>query len=655
MERPGIFIVIEGSDGSGKATQFNLLAERLRATGYDVAVFDFPRYTQESSYFVRRYLAGEYGPASKVSPYTASLFYAMDRYEASKDIDLALRDGKIVLADRYVGSNMAHQGGKFSDSAEQRGFFVWNDNLEFQLLGIPRPDISFFLRVPAEISKKIIEKRAKDANAKLDEHEKDVDHLKKTLTTYDTLCQLFPKDFRAVECTKQGALMDITEINNLIWEELKPLLPKEKHRPSHSVVVTLENKQAKPETNDLVPDKLDFQFKDVSLLLQLAIKRTKHSNLTPEFGGWPLNKFRFYTPLGLPRNISEKYKSAFEQLAKTYQELELRTVNYLERQNSQPSDKLFAAARALMSVTPLGALTTFSVRIDKAQVKPLTGQLLANDLVELQWAAKQIYLAARQKWPEEFSIPLEANNSPESINNIIAKLAEDKLSRDYSSDKGVKLLDAQPRLEFDLLAESIYPYTNLSLEEIVEEVAAWPYLQKYESLRQAAAQPGLLRKVRYKMDIISDHLTLNEILKVDKLKDIQAQNLTPRYGYEVPVLIEDSGLDDLYDECFDKSLQLFSLLQLSEREDLAAYTTLLGHKFRWQLNTDAAQMVEVLKNIYKTNHKLSETLTEKLLEVHPLLWDVLTGASINTAVKRNGKSRVKPSRQRKSKSSRPKK
>jgi dTMP kinase len=655
MERSGIFIVIEGSDGSGKATQFNLLAERLRATGYDVAVFDFPRYNQDSSYFVRRYLAGEYGPASKVSPYTASLFYAMDRYEASQDIDKALQEGKIVLADRYVGSNMAHQGGKFSDPAEQRGFFVWEDNLEFQLLGIPRPDISFFLRVPAEISKKIIEQRAKDTNTELDEHEKDVDHLKKTLTTYDTLCQLFPKDFRAIECTKQGKLMDIPQINNLIWEELKPLLPKEKHRPSHSVVVTLDNEQAKLENDNHEPDKLDFQFKDVSLLLQLSIKRTRHAYLTPEFAGWPLNKFRFYTPQGLPGNIAERYKSAFEQLAKSHQELELRAVNYLERQKPTPTDKLYTAARALMSVTPLGALTTFSVRVDKTQIKPLASQLLANDLVEVQWAAKQLYLAARQKWPEEFSVPLEANNSPESINNIIAKLADDKLSRDYSADNGVRLLDVRPRLEFDLLAESIYPYTNLSLEEIVEEVAAWPYLQKYESLRQAAAQPGLLRKIRYKMDIISDHLTLNEILKTERLKDIQAQNLTPRYGYDVPDLIEETSLDDLYDECFDKSLQLFSLLQLAEREDLAAYTTLMGHKFRWQLNTDASQMVQILKNISKTNQKMSETLTEKLLEVHPLLWEVLTGAPITAAVQKNGKSRVKPARQRKSKSPKPKK
>src|SRR5665213_680258 len=152
MNKRGILIVLEGSDGSGKTTQFNLLSERLKATGYDVSVFDFPRYDKDSSYFIKQYLNGNYGPASTISPYTASLFYALDRYEAAKDIRQQLAQGKIVICNRYVGSNMAHQGAKFGDPAEQRGFFVWEDNLEFQMLNIPRPDISLFLRVPAEVS-----------------------------------------------------------------------------------------------------------------------------------------------------------------------------------------------------------------------------------------------------------------------------------------------------------------------------------------------------------------------------------------------------------------------------------------------------------------------------------------------------------------------
>src|ERR1700681_404064 len=133
QQQPGTFIVIEGADGSGKTTQFKLLAERLRAVGHEVEVFDFPRYDQPSSHFVRRYLNGDYGPASEVSPYSASMFFALDRYEAAPQIRKALEAGKVVLSNRYVGSNMAHQGAKFTSEAEQRGFFIWADSLEFQL------------------------------------------------------------------------------------------------------------------------------------------------------------------------------------------------------------------------------------------------------------------------------------------------------------------------------------------------------------------------------------------------------------------------------------------------------------------------------------------------------------------------------------------
>jgi dTMP kinase len=194
MHTKGIFIVLEGADGSGKTTQFNLLTERLKAVGHEVETFVFPRYAEESSYFVRKYLDGDFGPASQVSPYTASLFYALDRYEAAKDVRKALGQGKIVLASRYVGSNMAHQGGKFSDPVEQRGFFVWEDNLEFQMLNIPRPDLNLYLRVPAETAFKLIKERARATKneGKNVEHENDLNHLKNTVATYDLLCQLFP-------------------------------------------------------------------------------------------------------------------------------------------------------------------------------------------------------------------------------------------------------------------------------------------------------------------------------------------------------------------------------------------------------------------------------------------------------------------------------
>jgi dTMP kinase len=649
MRQPkGAFIVLEGSDGSGKTTQFNLLKERLKAIGYDVAVFDFPRYSHESSYLVRQYLAGGYGPATTVSPYTASLFYAMDRYDAAKDIKKALKQGKIVLANRYAGSNMAHQGAKFKDPVEQRGFFVWEDNLEFQLLNIPRPDVSFFLRVPAEISRRLIKERAAKNGEALDGHEKDSKFLKKSLMTFDILCELFPKDFKAIECTKDGRLLGVAQISNLLWEEIKPLLPSEKPHASHSVVVTLNSDTR---NNDDIGDRqtaeLNQKITNSSLLLRLEFQRNSNINVSPNFISWAHNGYRFYTPQGLPKDIENRYKQSMSRFVAIQGELSQKLNQYLTNHlfdGEKPS--LSSIQNLLLPLTPLCAICSYKITLKKEQVVPLTSQLLANDADEVQWTAKQIYLAARQKWPDDFSAPLESSDGPELVNSIIAKLAEERLPKDHSADNNITLLEAHPRLEFDLLAESIYPYTSLSLEEITEEVANWPYSQKYESLKQAADQPELLKKVRYKMDIISDQIVLDDIFKAAGLKDLQSQVFTPRYGFDVPPIIEEAMADDLYNECFDESLKLYSLMQGAGREDLAPYATLLGHKLRWQLNVDALDVKEIIKQAGGSHRSVVNDLLEKVSEIHPLLWEVIAGRMSPAGEQhRNGKSRVKPFKQ----------
>src|SRR5688572_20997615 len=133
MAETGLFIALEGIDSSSQATQFELLSEALVKRGYDVATFYFPQYEKPSSHFVQEYLRGKYGTAKDVGPYTGSLFYALDRYQAAPAIRKALNEGKVVLASRFTGSSMAYQGTNFPHSEERRGYFIWLDNLEFQM------------------------------------------------------------------------------------------------------------------------------------------------------------------------------------------------------------------------------------------------------------------------------------------------------------------------------------------------------------------------------------------------------------------------------------------------------------------------------------------------------------------------------------------
>jgi hypothetical protein len=299
----------------------------------------------------------------------------------------------------------------------------------------------------------------------------------------------------------------------------------------------------------------------------------------------------------------------------------------------------------LLPVTPLAALCSFRIEVSPKAVRRLCGNLLSNDSLELQWAARQLYAASRQQWPEQFNEPLESEAGPESLNNIIAKLADEKLNLNSSDIQPVKLLAASPRLEFDLLAESIYPYSTLSLEEIVEEVSDWSYQQKFESLKQAVAEPGLLLdKVNYKFDLITDHMILEELTALIA-SEPSTQNPSPRNGYDVPPILETIGIDEMFIECFDDSLELFSALQAIDRDDLTIYSSLLGHKLRWQLNISAQELKVILE------HKGSEALgaltrnmREQAGESHPLMWDVMHGTFLEPAA--THKNRVKPARRR---------
>lgn len=222
----GVFIVIEGTDGSGKGTQTDILHKRLEGEGYSVEVFDFPRYGQSSAYFVEQYLNGKFGELASIDAYKGSLFYALDRYAASFAIRQAVEAGKVVISNRYVGSNMGHQGGKLPDDVARRKYFEWNEHLEFSILGIPRPDLNLVLHVPAEMAQKLVDrKETRSYTAKQrDLHEADLDHLRNAENAYLQMCDLFPKVFTKIECSSGGDIDSVDDISQRIWKRVAPLL-----------------------------------------------------------------------------------------------------------------------------------------------------------------------------------------------------------------------------------------------------------------------------------------------------------------------------------------------------------------------------------------------------------------------------------------------
>ena len=212
----GRFIVIEGSDGSGKSTQFSLLVDYLTKHNIPFASHHFPRYEEPSSYFVQEYLKGAYGGANELGAYKPSLFYALDRFAAGKEIREELETGKIVLCDRYIGSNMAHQGQKLPTQQDRTEYFSWLHHIEYDILGIPKPDENIVLSMPAEISVQLMAKRDKSNSVTGDIHEADVHHLERSVATYREISELFPKEFHLVECAKGEDTRPIAEIHQEI-------------------------------------------------------------------------------------------------------------------------------------------------------------------------------------------------------------------------------------------------------------------------------------------------------------------------------------------------------------------------------------------------------------------------------------------------------
>ena len=214
----GKFIVIDGTDGSGKTTQLQLLASKLVAERYEVEIADFPQYNTKSAGMVEEYLSGKYGGADDVNPYAASLFYAVDRFDASFQIREWLKQGKIVISNRYISSNFAHQGGKIENALERKLFFTWLSEIEYKIFNIPKPDLYLILHVEAEVSQKMAQDRQREdwKGKTKDIHEDNLQHLKKAEKAYLDIAQNL-EDFRLIKCTRNGEIMDREDIHYLVW------------------------------------------------------------------------------------------------------------------------------------------------------------------------------------------------------------------------------------------------------------------------------------------------------------------------------------------------------------------------------------------------------------------------------------------------------
>lgn len=746
----GVFIAIEGTDGSGKGTQFKKLVERLISEGYDVATFDFPQYEQPSSYFVRQYLNGNYGSAEEVGPYTGSLFFSLDRYEAAPKIRQALAEGKIVITNRFTGSNMGHQGTKFATAEERRGYFIWLDNLEFQMLRIPRPDYNFVLRMPAEVAQALVDQ--KDARSytdkKRDLHEADLNHLQKSVEVYDDLCNLFPKDFNRIDCVRGDKLLSIDEIHAILWERIRTQLPEplakasaaaktrtnaptptiEEHVPyvvkndNGSYSITTEGKQwlekavtnldgnvyaTLPHIGSVTPAaamaRLSRRGDDmrITILDEFADKADKDekllqrvitaygddsvqqlvgqhfvvenaSNLLTKKLEWGRlaayleqstryiyfdqrdehGNYRYFIPTQLDATTKNQYCEIMDDIFDQYSTLVHDLTEYVTANSDTPKEERDIAWKgavraqacdAARAMLPVATKSTVGIFASGQALESLIMHLLSDPLVEAQTVGQQLLEEGRKVIPTF----LERADKPERGGATVAyrantaaavqKLAQDYLPPNHSDETDpVTLTDVWPRNELDLVPDMLYEHSDQPLKTIREEVATWPYDKKLavfeaymgERLNRRHKPGRALEKAHYSWDLVCDYGIFRDLQRHRMVDDLEWQQLTPRFGYDIPKLVEEAGFTERFEACFDLSLKLFSLLQGAGYALEAQYATLLGHKMRWKVTMNAREAFHF--NELRTSpqghpgyRKLVLQMHEELARKHPLLSEAM--------------------------------
>jgi len=227
----GKLIVLDGTDGGGKATQVALLSKRLVQDGFKVKLIDFPEYYKNFfGAFIGHCLSEQYYNWINVHPKIASIAYAADRWESSEQVKKWLKDGYIVLANRYVSANQIHQGGKIANSKKREAFIKWLEEMEYKVFKIPKPDVVFYLNVPIKVILKLIKERNKNgkraySGKKKDIVEGNIPYLTNSQKTALWLAKT-QRGWIKIECASSGSIDTRENIHKQIYGKIKKIIKK---------------------------------------------------------------------------------------------------------------------------------------------------------------------------------------------------------------------------------------------------------------------------------------------------------------------------------------------------------------------------------------------------------------------------------------------
>ncbi len=362
-------------------------------------------------------------------------------------------------------------------------------------------------------------------------------------------------------------------------------------------------------------------------------------------------KYKYYVPEDLKGKTKTSYVSSMDKIFDNYSKMVRQLTTFVRQNSTVPKEEQdiswqgatrAQACDAIRAVLPVATKSTVGVYASGQSLESLIYHLLSDEMPEARSAGEELLTEARKVLP----MFLERADKPDRGGAYVAyraetatkisQLASKYLSENYQNndDQAVKLTDFYPKNELDLVSDMLYSETTLSLEQIKQEVAGLSYNDKLEIFNSYIGErlnrrhrPGrALEKAHYSWDLICDYGIFRDLQRHRMVDDLQWQKLSPRFGYEVPELVEEAGLVDLFEACFDESLKLYSELQESGYKLEAQYATLLGHRMRWKITYNAREAMHLHElrtspQGHPGYRKLVKEMHDKLAEVHPLLAD----------------------------------
>jgi dTMP kinase len=364
-------------------------------------------------------------------------------------------------------------------------------------------------------------------------------------------------------------------------------------------------------------------------------------------------KYKYFTPEYLKEDVKRQYVKSMDSIFKLYSEMVRELTEYVRKNSDVPEKERDIAWKgatraqacdAARAVLPVATKSTVGIYASGQAIENLIMHLMSDQLPEAVETGKKLLKEGRKVIP----MYLERADKPERGGAMIAyranthknlrKFARQNLPDNHSMDTkdDVTLVDFWPKNELLLTADMMYEHSSLSLEEIQSEVNSWPYDKKIEAFKTYMGErlnrrqrPGrALEKAHYSWDILCDYGIFRDLQRHRMVDDLTWQQLSPRYGFDIPDLIEKAGLSEKFEQCFDISLKLHSKLHKAGYNLESQYATLLGHKMRWKVTFNAREAFQMLElrstpQGHPGYRKVALKMHEKIAEVHPQIAEAM--------------------------------